>query len=387
MTHVVFDDVFFCMGNSGIARYWSSVLTEWKVLAEQAGVKITVISRTGTFDDFGFDVIPFPASDWNDPFHALDRELVQRVLDDVRGDVYVPSYSRFALRTPTLNLVYDLIPEVFRFDTDGPQWLERKLALAASDRYVAISQNTATDFRRFYPGTSTLDSAIAYPGVDQSVFQRKSATQVAQFKQEFGLHNDYVVVPGTRYGANNYKNAGRIFDEVAARLLTDTHIVVTGGEGLRTEEILACQGARVSLSRLELDDEQLATAYSGAIATIYPSHYEGFGLPALESLACGTPVITNAGSSFPETVGDLGVFFDNDRLGDIARQIELAREPHRIAGVMDQGPVWAQQFRWESAARVVLESAVTCARNGLTRSPEVQSLIENYQAQAIRRQS
>lgn len=387
MTHVVFDDVFFCMGNSGIARYWSSVLTQWQSMASEHGVKVSVLSRTGTFDDFGFATIPFPSSDWNDPFHALDRELVQRMLDEAGADVYVPSYSRFALRTPTLNVVYDLIPEVLHFDTDDSQWLERKLALTASDRYVAISQNTAKDFARHYPGISTMESAIAYPGVDQGVFRRKSRTHVENFRQEFGVHGDYVVIPGTRYGAKNYKNADRIFREVSARLLTDIHIVVTGGERLRPEEIQACQGARVSLTRLDLDDEQLATAYSGAVATIYPSHYEGFGLPALESLACGTPVITNAGSSFPETVGELGVFFDNDRMGDIAKQIELAREPHRVAGIMEEGPVWAQKFTWEGAARVLLEAAVNCAQTGITRTPEVQALIADYQQQALRRQA
>jgi glycosyltransferase involved in cell wall biosynthesis len=105
-----------------------------------------------------------------------------------------------------------------------------------------------------------------------------------------------------------------------------------------------------------VDDKALPALYNLAWAFVYPSIYEGFGIPALEALACGTPVLTSNNSSLPEVVGDLGVLVRADDSGSIAEGLmRIVRDDALRARLRAAGPQRAHAFTWERAADQALE--------------------------------
>jgi len=127
---------------------------------------------------------------------------------------------------------------------------------------------------------------------------------------------------------------------VRAEKLDDLYFVLVGTNGWRHEQILAeAAKCNVAADRIivagYVPDEELAPLYSGALAFIYPSLYEGFGLPPLEAMQCGTPVITSNSSSLPEVVGDAGIMVsptDADALTQAMRDMYRQPELRETAG-------------------------------------------------------
>src|SRR5690606_32858313 len=116
-------------------------------------------------------------------------------------------------------------------------------------------------------------------------------------------------------------------------------------------------------------DDDLAALYTGARALVFPSLYEGFGLPALEAMACGTPVIASMTSSLPEVMGDAGVLVDPERTEDIARGIrQVLDNPGLVQELRSRGLERAQQFTWERAAAVTLDVLDRVGRHGGARA-------------------
>jgi alpha-1,3-rhamnosyl/mannosyltransferase len=102
-------------------------------------------------------------------------------------------------------------------------------------------------------------------------------------------------------------------------------------------------------------EEDLPTLYSGAVAFVFPSEYEGFGLPVLEAMACGTPVACSSTSSLAEVAGDAALLFDPTDVADIADALtHLLHEPGLRADLRERGLRRAAQFSWERTARDTL---------------------------------
>ena len=136
----------------------------------------------------------------------------------------------------------------------------------------------------------------------------------------------------------------------------------TGGPPLRTaiscasvghpeiEPDFAREAPRIRVLRLDLNDAELRLAYAGAIALVYPSRYEGFGLPVAEAMASGCPVITSAVASLPEVAGDAALYVDPDDPAELATAIDAVREPTRRATMIAAGLARAAMFDWPSSA-------------------------------------
>ena len=105
-----------------------------------------------------------------------------------------------------------------------------------------------------------------------------------------------------------------------------------------------------------VDEDTLACLYSGAAALVYPSWYEGFGLPVLEAMACGCPVICSNTSSLPEVAGDAALFFDPFREDQMAGAIERIMDDAPLRKTLAcAGPKQAQPFTWDRSAQQTLE--------------------------------
>ena len=137
----------------------------------------------------------------------------------------------------------------------------------------------------------------------------------------------------------------------------DINLVIAGNKGWKSHKII--QSAKAS-ERIHLtgyiDDADLATIYSASRAFVYVSHYEGFGLPLLEAMQCGVPVIFGNNSSMPEIVGEAGLPADSDSVMDIAQQMQRLVCDDKLAESMgNHGLERASEFSWDKTGKKTLD--------------------------------
>lgn len=352
------DGVFFQLARSGIARFWRSILP---ALAARDGLDVMVLDRGGLPDIPGMNRIPFPA--YKDLYTADDSELIQQICDHYMIDVFTSTYYTTSLTTPMFLVVYDMIPEVFGFDLNHRHWQEKAIAIAYSRRHLCISQSTRDDLLALYP---TLDDVeVVHPGIDREIFRPADDERVAAFRRSVGFdRRPYLVTVGSREQHLGYKNGALLFDAVASSGIDAFDILCIGGEPTIASETLTALPSAVRVARVEASDDDLAAALSGAAGLIYPSLYEGFGLPVLEAMACGCPVVTTACGSLPEVTGNACLIIDGSSPAAMAaalRQLgsDVVRGDLRHAGLER-----AARFDWSAMVSAIADAASDMAERG-----------------------
>jgi glycosyltransferase involved in cell wall biosynthesis len=380
---IVIDGVFFDMYKSGIARVWEALLREF-AMGDFAPHLLLLDRNQSAPAIAGIRRRPVPAYDarlWAvsrkefEPIYpqlwAEDRAMLQRVCDEERADLFVSIYYTTVETTPSVAMIYDMIPEVFGFANDGhPQWIDKQRAIRQAAAYLCISENTRRDLHRFFPEIDPSCSAVTPCGVNLAGFQRVSPERLIDFHKRHNLAKPYFLLVG---GCTNYKNA-QLFFKAVSRLPSQHgfQVVVTGGSfsendlgGLRTGCDIVC---------VKLSEEELLAAYSGAVALVYPSLYEGFGLPILEAMACGCPVICTPFSALPEVGGDAVLYAkDADELAAALCEIQ---KPAVQARLIQAGRERVKLFSWKESARKVrtaLEQVCAAvAAGGARKKQEIQ---------------
>lgn len=352
--NVLFDDVFFQFADSGIARLWKETLANGITSGkfEKNNIEITLLNRSGKLSK----VIPhqksFPHYDKWQP--ASDRDLLRNVFGEGKFDIFLSSYFTFLPGVKNLAIIYDLIPEKFDFSRTSRGWLERELGIFGADEFICISQSTKNDLIEYYPHIPESRIRVAYPGINQAIFFRRNSEEIESFKKEHNLEQ-YIIFIGSRHQTSGYKNSKIVFQAVTKARKFEYDVVCVGGEELSSEEIQIIEDKGRKILRLNLSDDQLAICASGATALIYPSLYEGFGIPPLECLAVGTPVITTLLSSLPESVGQLSIEISGHDPDEILKAIQKAAHPDHVKKIRSEGPTWARNFQWKELSDALID--------------------------------
>jgi predicted O-linked N-acetylglucosamine transferase (SPINDLY family)/glycosyltransferase involved in cell wall biosynthesis len=345
-SRVLVDGVFFQYNNSGVARVWRSLMQEW--IASGFAKNLVLLDRDGTAPEFSGVRRRLVAKHSYEKL-AEDREMLQQVCDEEGAAVFASTYYSSPLVTPAVMLVYDMIPEVFGADLNEPTWREKEICIRGANRFVAISNNTARDLCSFYPEVDPGRVAVAHCGVDP-LFRPAESGEVESFRARHGITRPYFLLVGTR---TSYKNAATFFGAFAR--LRDRGrfaVVCAGGEADLQPELRALRpGSERYMLRLE--DRELRLAYCGAIALVYPSAYEGFGMPVAEAMACGCPVITTPNASLPEVAGDAAIYVKT--MDEAAMAIALIRilQPDLRSSLIALGRERARMFSWRKMAQIV----------------------------------
>lgn len=347
---VLVDGVFFQLYKTGIARVWKSLLEEW---ANNGFARhIVVLDRAGTAPKIpGIRYRLIPAYDYKNT--DADRENLQLVCDEEVADLFISSYYTTPTTTPTVFMAYDMIPEVMGWDMNNPMWQVKHQAIQNASSYLAISENTARDLVRFFPEIPLESVKVALCGVTDN-FSPASQQEVNSFKTKYGISKPYFMI----VSIGGYKNS-ILFLEAFARLDSKQafDIVCTGGVGLLDEQLrVYTSGSTVHM--LQLSDEELKTAYSGAVALVYPSKYEGFGLPVLEAIACGCPVITCPNASIPEVAGKAALYVQDDDIEEMANALCEVQKPSVRKSLITAGLEQAKKFSWANMAQVVSSTLI-----------------------------
>jgi glycosyltransferase involved in cell wall biosynthesis len=284
--------------------------------------------------------------------------------------LFVPSHV-LPLITPgrSVVVVYDVGHRFFPRAHGVLEWLyvewaiRRHVRIAA--RLLTISESSKRDLVRLYHADpNRID--VAYPAVEPR-FAPASSGEVERVRTRYGLADRYVLHLGTIKPRKNLPRLIRAFSQ--ARLPSDTELVLGGMTTFGAEAVQQAvreSGLGKRLQRLAyVPDADLPALYSGAACVAIVSLYEGFGMPALEALACGAAVVASNRGSLPEIVGDAGILVDPLDVGSIARGLELACSETYPREV---GPRRAGQFDWSTAARVTRGALEAAFRSSADRS-------------------
>jgi glycosyltransferase involved in cell wall biosynthesis len=298
---------------------------------------------------------------------VLDPLLVLRVLRRERPDVYhATEWAQPLVNVvPVAVTVHDLIPFLFR---EGYTWMRRERLLALrlvrrADAVIAVSQSTAEDvvrLARVDPGRIT----VIPHGVDAH-FHPAPAEDVERVHRDQRITRPYLLSVGT---LDPRKGLDALVEVTAqVRREHDVELVIAGDQGVYGGRVRAAvQAAGLgSVSRLTgfVGAEELVALYTGATCLLFPSAYEGFGLPVLEAMACGSVAVTFDNSAFPEVAGDAGVMVpDGDRQAMAQAVSGLLGDREERRRRSEIGRAWAAGFTWERSAQAHLDVYTRLAR-------------------------
>jgi len=332
----------------GISRVWRSVIAELAAALPEA--EITLLRRRGYPVGIpGINEYEIPAMQMGTA-EVLERDdaMLARVCAELGADVFMSTYYTRAPGVRNVLLMYDMIPEIFGWDLAHPEWLSKRRAIANASEYLAISHSTKRDLVRIY-GVAEDRVTTAHIGV-ADVFKPATQVEVEAFLRKYDIRRPYFLLVGKREG---YKNPLPFYQAFMALKETGMQVVAVGGAAqLSAEERRVMEAGQISVLPT-IADEEMRAAYSGALALVYPSVYEGFGLPVAEAMACGCPVITARNSSLPEVGGEAVLYVDPRSGEEIGAALREVLKPTVRAHLRVRGIEQAQQFTWKKMAAVM----------------------------------
>ena len=231
-------------------------------------------------------------------------------------------------------------------------------ALNRADRIITVSHNSKRDLTDYFSVASSRIEVI-YNGVSERFRQGVSEAQRRRVAEKLGLPSPYLLFLGGERAHKNARNVVRAFAEARRRSPLPHTLVLAGALPVnrgRVEALIAALDLESAVRRTGLvDEEDMPGLFAGADALLYPTLYEGFGLPVVEAMACGVPVLTSATSALQEVAGGHALLVDPMDVDAIAAGIAtLATDAGKRAELAKLGLARAADFSWDRAAAATL---------------------------------
>jgi glycosyltransferase involved in cell wall biosynthesis len=346
------DNIIFSLQRAGgISVYWSEL---WSRLLRDR-LSVVGIEAQGANENIFRKNLDIPSQQTRvDPRSVLFARYLRASALPGRDQLFHSSYYRMpsSLQVPHVQSCYDFTYERFRHGPArwGHSWQKRQ-AVGSAGGVICISESTRRDLLYFCPRVREENTCVIHLGFSDS-FKRlpggESRELVAPHTRPDGPYSVFV---GDR---SAYKNFTVAVDAVAQ--LPSHQLVVVGGGALKGND-LAHLARRLPGRWSHVDrapNPLLNALYNRAHALIYPSSYEGFGLPVIEAMAAGCPVIAVGRSSIPEAAGDAGLLLDKADADGMAEQLSRLDDADFRLNVQSLGLLNAQRFSWESCYQKTL---------------------------------
>lgn len=346
----------------GIASYVSHLLPALAALDPATDYRVLRSRRDPTRKEAGENFRR--ATLWTPCHHRLERwtlgvEVARLGLDLLHSPDFIPpafGARRFVITVHDLNFLY--FPQ---FLTDeSRRYYNRQIAWAVrrADHILADSEATRADLIRLLgvpPERVTAVHLAADPAFRPLPFPLVEATLA-----RYGLKRGYLLFVGTLEPRKNLPGLLTAYRILLDRGDVEAPLVVVGGRGWLYGEVFARLEELALTDRVrflhDVPDGDLPALYNGAALLATPSFYEGFGLPALEAMACGTPVVISDRGSLPEVVGEAGIWVNPEEPEAIAAgMMRVLKEEGLRDQLREAGLLRAGSFTWEKTARKTLE--------------------------------
>jgi len=286
---------------------------------------------------------------------AVSKGLAHQAMRIFRPDIVHETYYSADAYAPSgahrVITVYDMISERFPAEFGGSRFSElKKKAVSSADHVLCISESTQRDLIELF-GISAEQTSVVHLGFDQFVHPGDVGTQS---QNNF---RPYLLYVGSRGGYKNFATLVQAFAS-SAYLRRDFLLICFGGGDFTPDELSLFRKMQMSsanVRQISGNDERLASMYINATAFVYPSLYEGFGIPPLEAMSLGCPVICSNTSAIPEVVGDAGEYFDPTDIESMRAAIEaVLQSTSRRKELVSNGHVRRSLFSWQRCATETL---------------------------------
>lgn len=285
---------------------------------------------------------------------ALPALARQQRLDLYHNPYYVVPY---AMPCPMVATLHDMIPMLYPESVPGAVLptvflISVRLTVLRSQRIVVVSHSTRRDLLRVVPSADGKVVTV-HNAVDEG-FAPQPEGRVAEVRRRYGIDAPYLFYLGANKPHKNLVRLVQAWATLPDDVRAGAELVIAGHEDERYPEVYDAV-TRLGLLSVRLlgaiPDGDLAPLYSGATGFIFPSLYEGFGLPVLEAMACGAPVACSGTSSLPEIVGNAAITFDPHNEADMAVAMRMLLVDADLRhDLSEAGRQRAAQFTWRRAA-------------------------------------
>ena len=266
-------------------------------------------------------------------------------------------------------VIFDLSYELHKqyADEGNAQFLSNgvKKSIKKTKEIISISENARLEIINFY-NVPPSKVKVATPAVDQRVFYRRSQGEIDLVKLKYGINSkNYILALSNLEPRKNLAALIEAYCRLPKKMRVDTALLLVGVSGWKAESLYEDivrrveEGYNIIRPSSYVKDADKPAIISGSKMLVYPSHYEGFGMPPLEAMACGVPVITADNSSLPEVVGDTGIMVKSTDREALYNEIVLLLNNIDAATkkMLIDGPMQAEKFSWTKSAQVFLDVA------------------------------
>ena len=283
--------------------------------------------------------------------NILNKNISKKLL--IKGDYdifhptyYDPYFLKFLDVKPFVLTIYDMIHEIYpeMFSSKDETSKRKNLLAQKATKIIAISENTKKDIIKLY---NMSENKIEVIYLANSINPNKSTDDI-----NIDLPKKYILFVGSR---SIYKNFNLFIEAISPLLIEDTelNVVCVGGGNFKEMEKEKFKKLNIvdKIFQYSVSDNILAYIYQKAIAFVFPSLYEGFGIPILESFACSCPVIASNISSLLEVAGDAAIYFDpTDKLSILNNIQKVIYDDELRNQLVYKGSQRVKEFTWKKTA-------------------------------------
>jgi len=357
--NIVYDfQAFSIQEFGGISNYYYQLV---KNISEKKGNDAKIIikySNNYYLDELGYyDTVKFfPENRFkgrNEIIKRLNQKYFRKTIKMNRNvDLFHPTYYdpyflKLIPNIPFVLTIHDMTHELFSksFSNFDNTEKNKKILAQKAERIIAISESTKKDIVNILKIPETKIDVI---------YHASSISELTQIKPSVNLPERYLLFVGKR---NTYKNF-LFFLEAVSSMREKINIVCAGGGKFNFSELQILSKLNLSdrILQLNVTNAELSYLYSNAVAFVFPSLYEGFGMPVLEAFSCGCPAILSETSSLPEIAGESALFFNPHKIESLRKVLEEILEDQKLAeSITALGYQRVKIFSWEKTAKKTIE--------------------------------